>query len=477
MEDKYDNSYTIVEEWERKRRERFQMEQKLIRRKLRIRMIAGMLAGVLLTVSIFSAGYLVRGSIFDILPDYSTVSSAPPPQSSIDSVTPAILPPMSEPEPLRDMPDNSAQKPLSDLADANQTRQSATASDLISLMIESATGADLTVSEIYNKVSPSIVGVRITYQFSMYSFGRFMMPDQEQSGEGSGIIISPDGYIMTNYHVVSSVIDMNTRAPVESSKIEVILPGDEDKTPLSAALVGYDVSTDLAVLKIDKTNLKAAEIGNSSDLVIGELAVAIGNPGGMEYMSSCTVGVISGLNRTIQTEGYRNVQLIQTDAAINPGNSGGALINSKGQVIGVNSIKIAASSFEGLGFAIPINMAIEICNDLIDYTYVKGRPHIGITAYSQYTDQLAERYNMPKGVYVYEIDEFGPAAKAGVKKNDIIVSLGGNDTPDFETLEQVKNKYKPNDEVDIRVYRDWSTNNYSGGQYVELRITLGEMRQ
>ena len=354
--------------------------------------------------------------------------------------------------------------------------QNDTTPGAFSLAIESGASPTLTVPQIYQKVSPSIVGVKTTFQYQGYSFGMFTMPDQEQSGEGSGIIISKDGYVMTNYHVVSSAVDRATRKLLDGSKLEVFLPDDESKTAFAATLVGFDINTDLAVLKIEKSGLVAAELGNPDELVIGETAVAIGNPGGMEYMSSCTVGVISGLNRTIQTEGYKNIQLIQTDAAINPGNSGGALINSKGQVIGVNSIKIAASSFEGIGFAIPINTAIEICNDLINYTYVTGRPQIGITASSQYTEDLAVRYNMPKGVYVYEVEENGPAAKAGIQKNDIIVRLGDTDVTNFDKLEEIKLKYKPNDTVDVRVYRDWSTNNYSGGIYVDLKITLGEMK-
>ncbi|MDR1439729.1 MAG: trypsin-like peptidase domain-containing protein [Clostridiales bacterium] len=302
-----------------------------------------------------------------------------------------------------------------------------------------------------------------------------MLPNQEESGEGSGIIIRSDGYVMTNYHVVSYAIDTRTKKQADGAKIEVIMP-DSATTTYAAELVGYDSSTDLAVLKVAKADLPAAELGNSDMLVVGEGAVAIGNPGGMEYMSSVTVGVISGLNRTIQTEGYRNIQLIQTDAAINPGNSGGALINSKGQVIGVNSIKIAASAYEGLGFAIPINTAVAICDDLINYTYVTGRPYIGITAYSAYTEQMANQYRMPKGVYVYEIAEGGPAEASGLQSGDIIVKLNGTDIPNFDTLETEKNKLKPGDTVTLQVYTDWSTNNYTNGKYVDVKVTLGEMK-
>jgi serine protease Do len=300
------------------------------------------------------------------------------------------------------------------------------------------------------------------------------MPGQEQSGEGSGIIISEDGYIMTNHHVITEVVDANTRNQLDGTKIEVFLP-DDSTTAYTAEIVGYDQSTDLCVLKIDKNNLRAAELGDADRLVVGEFVVAIGNPGGMEYMSSMTYGVISGLNRSIQTEGYRNIQLIQTDAAINPGNSGGALINKSGQVIGVNSIKIADRAFEGLGFAIPINAAVTICSDLMNYTYVTGRPYIGITAYNQYTEQLANQYNMPKGVYVYEVDPSGPSESI-IHKNDIIVQFNSVEVTNFDTLEKEKNQYKPGDKVTIQVYRDWSTNDYTSGKYVDVEIILGEKK-
>ena len=344
----------------------------------------------------------------------------------------------------------------------------------LSLALNPPRDIEMTVPEIYQKVYPSIVGIRITFASQGYRFGGIMMPGYEQSGEGSGIIIHEDGYIMTNHHVVSVVIDNNTRGQISDAKIEVFLP-DDSTTAYPATVIGYDQSTDLCVLKIDKTGLKAAELGDSDKLVVGEFAVAIGNPGGMEYMSSVTYGVISGLNRSIRTEGYRNIRLIQTDAAINPGNSGGALINKSGQIVGVNSIKIADSSYEGLGFAIPINDAVRICEDLLNYTYVTGRPYIGITAYSQYTEQMAKQYNMPEGVYVYEVDDNGPS-RSIISKNDIIVRFANVDTPNFDALETEKNKHKPGDKVTIRVYRDWSTNDYTSGKYVDLEIVLGEKK-
>jgi serine protease Do len=468
-------------------------EEKRSRRKSRLQLFAAGLAGAFLAAVLFTTGYFA-GNAFQRqdagAPTTQTAANAQNAAAGSDSDAAATSSARQQPSSGQRgssgaaglLPSDGAQEGGEAAAAQQQTQESQQAaqsgvpSGLSSLTLNPPLGNDLTVPGIYQKVYPSIVGVRITFQYQGgYGFGGFMLPGDEQSGEGSGIIIRSDGYIMTNHHVVSEAIDSSTHKQADGAKIEVFLPDDITKA-YPATLVGYDQSTDLAVLKIDKKDLQAAELGDSDKLVVGEGAVAIGNPGGMEYMSSVTVGVISGLNRTIQTEGYRNIQLIQTDAAINPGNSGGALINSKGQVIGVNSIKIAASAFEGLGFAIPINAAVTICEDLMTYTYVTGRPFIGITAYSQYTEQMAEQYDMPKGVYVYEVDETGPAAGAGIKKNDIIVKFGSADVTNFETLETAKNKMKPGDKVTITVYRGWSANNYTNGQNVDIELTLGEMK-
>ena len=214
---------------------------------------------------------------------------------------------------------------------------------------------DSPVVAIAKKAGPSIVGIKIN-AMSQTMFGSL----QESSEEGSGIIYSQDGYIVTNYHVIESAIKDS------SAKISVTL-ADSDET-IEASIVGYDETTDLAVIKVEKTGLTAAEFGKSSELQVGDMAVAIGNPLGQELAGSVTVGYISALNRKITTSG-RTYKLIQTDAAINPGNSGGALVNSQGQVIGINTVKIGSSlsgtSVEGLGFAIPSDDAVDIINKLI----------------------------------------------------------------------------------------------------------------
>lgn len=316
------------------------------------------------------------------------------------------------------------------------------------------------VSEIYEKVSPSVVGIRITAPVQDFIFGYRQVP-----GEGSGIIIRSDGYILTNNHVIEPVFSQTTGRQITNAKIEVFLPGKLDK-PYAAKVIGRDPKTDLAVIKIDAKNLPAAELGDSDKIRVGELAVAIGNPGGLQYMSSVTAGIISGINRTIKTEDGKDLTLIQTDAAINPGNSGGALVNSKGQVIGVNTIKIVQTGFEGLGFAIPINKAKEISNDLINYTFVKNRPRLGVYIDQRFTEEVAKRYDVPMGLLVSDVEPLSAAYKAGIRPNDIIVGFDGQEVKTFDKLEELKNKHKPGDKVMVKIYRD--------GKTFELEVTLGE---
>ena len=247
---------------------------------------------------------------------------------------------------------------------------------------------DTPVVAIAKKAGPSIVGIKIN-ALSQTMFGSL----QESSEEGSGIIYTTDGYIVTNYHVIESAIKDS------SATISVTLANSEET--VEASIVGYDEPTDLAVIKIDKTGLTAAEFGKSSELQVGDLAVAIGNPLGQEFAGSVTVGYISALNRKITTSG-RTYKLIQTDAAINPGNSGGALVNSQGQIVGINTVKIGSSfsgtSVEGLGFAIPSDDAVDIIDKLIKDKKIV-RPYIGISGINV-DEATAKRNNLPEGVYV-----------------------------------------------------------------------------
>ena len=221
-----------------------------------------------------------------------------------------------------------------------------------------------------SKVLPSIVGIKVDFTIT----SNFMQGmSQASQAEGSGIIISKDGYILTNNHIINSADSSIYYEVSEATKIPVYLYNDE--TPYEATIIGTDEQTDLAVVKIEKDNLTAAELGNSNSVKIGEFAMAIGNPLGME--SSVTSGIISAVNRSVTSEDGTTYNLIQTDAAINSGNSGGALVNAEGKVIGINTLKLSGSGIEGMGFAIPINETIEIYQQLIDYGKVL-RPYIGI---------------------------------------------------------------------------------------------------
>ena len=295
---------------------------------------------------------------------------------------------------------------------------------------------------------PSVVGVKVDF-YEQGFFGEL----QETSEEGSGIIYSEDGYIITNYHVVEDAISST------SAQVTVTLSNQEE---YEAEIIGTDSVTDLALLKIDVTGLTPATFGKSSDLQVGELAVAICNPLGQEFAGSVTVGYISALNRTITTDG-RTYKLIQTDAAINPGNSGGALVNSKGEVVGINTVKVTDTTVEGLGFAIPSDDALKIIEEL-KLTGKIVRPYIGIYGIDM-DEATAKRNNLVEGIYVYQIFSGSPADQAGLSRGDIIVEFDGQQVTTKQELNDAKNQKSIGDKVKLKVYR--------GGNYQELEITLG----
>ncbi|HEY9059551.1 MAG TPA: trypsin-like peptidase domain-containing protein [Pseudobacteroides sp.] len=312
------------------------------------------------------------------------------------------------------------------------------------------------VTEIAKKVNPSIVGIRMVTGNSKRSYFNNI---SQSNAEGSGVIISQDGYIMTNYHVVQYADPKNRLS--RSTTLEVFLSDDKQ---VKAKYIGGDSKNDLAVIKVELDNLPAAELGDSSQLEVGELAVAIGNPLGMEFAGSVTVGVVSALDRKVEAEG-KTLNLIQTDAASNPGNSGGALVNSQGQVIGINTIKISTAGVEGLGFAIPINDAKPIVDQLRMFGYIKGRPQIGITG-EQVTEPIAQQYGIPVGIYIIEVASGSGADKAGISEGDILVSLADKEVKTMKDLDDIKKSYKAGDTVNAVVVRD--------GSKVDLKLTFTE---
>lgn len=317
------------------------------------------------------------------------------------------------------------------------------ASDYINTLLLSSDSSS-SITNIAKKVGPSIVGIRMVTQNPR---NWFFSETSQYVDEGSGIIISTNGYIVTNYHVVEYADPRNSMSG--NTTLEVFLADDRQAT---AKFIGGDKMNDLAVIKIDLKNLKAATLGDSSKLEVGELAVAIGNPLGLEFMGSVTAGVISALNRTVTIDD-KTLTLIQTDAAINPGNSGGALVNSKGEIVGINTAKISVTGVEGLGFAIPVNDAKPIVDQLIAFGYVKGRPYIGISGID-ITQTLSRQYGLPAGVYVLDVVSGGGAAKAGIKKGDVIVSMAGKTVSSMSDIENIKKNYKAGDSVSVTVVRN-----------------------
>jgi serine protease Do len=311
------------------------------------------------------------------------------------------------------------------------------------------------VEAIAEKVSPSVVGIKTTSAVE-----DFFMGEQTQTGEGSGIIYKADGYIITNYHVIATSVEAVDQ---QKAKIDVFLPSDA-KIAITATVVGYDVSSDIAILKISKTGLPAIEIGNSSKIKVGEVAVAIGNPGGLEFMGSVSSGIISGLNRKIQLENSGDMTLIQTDAAINPGNSGGALVDKDGKLIGVNSAKMAAANFEGMGFAIPVNSVITICNTILSNKDDK-KAYVGVQISTRFNETVLQQNGYPVGVVVDSVSTGSPASAAGIKRGDIITKFGGKAIKNLSEYNTERAKYKPGQQVTLSVYR--------GGQYYDVKLKLG----
>ena len=312
-----------------------------------------------------------------------------------------------------------------------------------------------------NKILPSIVGIKVEYTVNNSMLSMFgNQATSTATATGSGIIISEDGYILTNNHVISSESEDSYYQISEASKLTVTL--FNDTTEYSATIVGKDEETDLAVIKIDKTDLPKAEFADSDSIKVGEFAMAVGNPMGMD--STVTCGIISAVNREVTDSSGNTYTLIQTDAAINSGNSGGALVNSEGKVIGINTLKIQGEGVEGLGFAIPINSTTDITSQLIEYSKVK-RPYIGITG-MDLDEETAKKYNLVVGVYVKSIEDFSSAEKAGLKPGDVIIEADGTKVTTMDDLNKIKNSHKIGDEMKLKVNRE--------GQERELTVTLGE---
>ena len=342
-----------------------------------------------------------------------------------DAEQPAVNQTQTQPEENAAAPEQSLE-----IADSPQSVENRPAED------ENA----LSLQAIYDKVIPSVASISCVLQSSATS-------------SGTGIVMSEDGYIITNYHVIEG-----------AEQMFVLL---EDDSTYSASLVGGDETTDLAVLKIEATGLTPAEFGNSDALRVGDAVVAIGDPLGIELRSTMTDGIVSAINRDLNLSG-RQMTLIQTNAALNSGNSGGPLINCYGQVIGINTMKMSSYSatsatVEGLGFAIPITAAKPILDELISQGYVSGRPAIGIQG--QTLDLRTQVFfHMPSGVVITAVEAGSDAEAKGLEPDDVIVSFNGTAISSLEDLVAAKSDLDSGDVATITIYR--------GGRYYEVDITL-----
>ncbi|MCQ4637445.1 trypsin-like peptidase domain-containing protein [Anaerovorax odorimutans] len=317
--------------------------------------------------------------------------------------------------------------------------------------LEDATGSSMTVQEITAKAQDSVVEIKTeSVQADAW------MQQAVIEGAGSGVIIKSNGYIVTNNHVIEG-----------AGKITVTT---SDKKEYEAKLVGTDADTDVAVLKINAKNLTAVTMGNSEQLNVGDLAVAIGNPLG-ELGGTVTAGIISALDRSISIDG-KTMTLLQTDSSINPGNSGGGLFNQYGQLIGVVVAKSSGSDVEGLGFAIPVNRVAEVADQLMKGGYVKGKPSTGMS----YVDMSGQQQGGNSffgggqqqsvgGVYIQEVTGSN-AKKAGFKSGDLVYSVDGKEIDNIDTLSSIITSHKVGDKVTYIVLRD--------GQSKEIKLTLEE---
>ena len=318
------------------------------------------------------------------------------------------------------------------------------------LTTQTTSSGAMSASDIYAAACQQVVGIttELTYQ-------NFFGQTSSQAVSGSGFIITADGYILTNYHVISYAVQYDYDITVMTY----------DGASYTAKIVGVDSANDIAVLKIDATGLTPVEFGDSDTMSVGDTVYAVGNPLG-ELQFSMTTGHISALDRTITTdESSVPINMFQIDAAVNSGNSGGPVYNDAGQVIGIVTAKYSDTGVEGLGFAIPVNDAVNIANELMENGVVTNKVHLGIAGQT-IPVQVAQYYNMAEGVCVLTIEEGSCAEKAGLQINDIITSIGGKTIKTYDALRAALRSYAPGDTTDLTVYR--------AGQTITVTVTLDE---
>ncbi len=297
----------------------------------------------------------------------------------------------------------------------------------------------LTASEAFEKVAPAVVIVSVS---GIIDYSGII--PQETQGIGSGFIINEEGYILTNYHVIEG-----------AKEVVVTLSDGRD---VKAKVINYDQNQDVAMLKISDDSIKVpavVELGDSDALKPGEQVIAIGTPLSKEFNQTVTAGIVSAVNRTVETSSGVQVNLIQTDAAINPGNSGGPLVNTKGEVVGINNMKIASDEVEGIGFSIPIN-------DIKDRIESLSKPilNLGISV-REINSELGKQYNMDEGLYIVQVTEFSPAEKAGLQGGDLIVKFDGKRIKTFDELKAIRDTKEEGDVVSVEVIRNGESKTFN----------------
>lgn len=310
----------------------------------------------------------------------------------------------------------------------------------------------LSASTIYDRACRQVVGITTEVAYTNL-FGL----TSSSAVTGTGFIISENGYIVTNYHVIEY-------AYTGGQDLTVML---HDGTRYSASIVGVEDSNDIAVLKIDAVNLSPADLGDSDSLTVGDTVYAVGNPlGDLDF--SMSTGHVSALDRVIKTdENVDSINMFQIDAAVNSGNSGGPVYNTRGEVIGVVTAKYSDTGVEGIGFAIPINDAASIAQDLITNGYVTGKAYMGVKLDERYTSMYSQYYGMPLGAYVYSVDPGSSAEKAGLRPGDIITGLGDADVSCYDDLSSAVKSFSAGDTTEVRIYR--------AGENLTVSITFDEL--
>lgn len=405
----------------------------------------GIIALIIVLCSLLTIGFIgmmVYGFSVDIKEDLNSDRS--------DSGNSFRLPNKDSTTPFETLPDTSSQGKTHDESDySDKVNKDYSGMKLESNPKDAKTNNSYTSAKASEKVSDSVVGI-LCYSDDV--------PDQADtttaSSQGSGIIFSQDGYVITNAHVIGN-----------SKTAYAIRVVTSDGKVYKAGVVGYDSRTDIAVLKMDDAKgLTPATFGDSSQLEVGQDIIVVGNPGGLDYQNTTTKGVISALDRKLSTSSL--TKYIQTDAAINPGNSGGPLVNYYGQVVGITTSKIVSETYEGMGFAIPSQTVKNIVDTLVKNGYVEGRVKIGISGIAVTSDQ-ASNYNIPQGIYVQSIVSGGPCDGTSLKEGDIITEVDGETITSFADVYAILETHKPGDKIKVKYY---SSSSGDG----EVEITLQE---